>query len=251
MAVPSGRSLGQEINSWVTTFGILIAAAWGGYTFFYKEILLPNSAPVNISIDLQLKKIGQMGPNGAQVNEASDRPNGAQGIEKKKQLIAVEMRMSAINPSPRDVYLLPSTWVAIGIVDKMSDQGLPDERAEEVLNEMPGEYIQKHSDFVETSVVAIGGILPDTGLRPNERAGRTEIIYVPAGRYDRIMVRAVLLTMSKKLNRVVKWKMQDNVPIPHLYRVGANNEQIEIKNPEEEPDIYQFQYASGQISLWQ
>jgi hypothetical protein len=264
MAIPSGRSLGQEISSWLTAVGILIGASWGGYTFIYKEILLPSSAPVNISVDLQLKKVGQKAPNGAQVNdasdkpngaqlnEASDRPNGAQGIEKKKQLIAVEIRFSAINPSPRDVYLLPSAWVAIGIVDKISDQELPDERAEKVLNEMPGEYIQKHSDFAELSVIAIGSLLPDDELRPNERAGRTEIIYVPAGRYDRIWVRAQLHTMSKKRKRLVQWKMQDKYPVLQLYRFGANNELIDISwSDDVEPDTYQIQYASGQISLWQ
>lgn len=281
MAIPSGRSLGQEISSWLTAVGILIAAAWGGYTFIYKEILLPSSAPVNISVDLQLKKVGKKEPNGArvndasdkangaQVNEASDRPNSAQGIEKRKQLIAVEMRISAINPSPRDVYLLPSAWVAIGVVDKISDQELPDERAEEVLNEMPGEYIQKHSDFAELSVIAIGSLLPDSVLRPNERAGRTEIIYVPAGRYDRVIVRAQLITMSKKLKRLVEWKMQDKIPVLKLYRVGANNEQIPVEpwpliaslgatnagnvawSDDVESDTYQIQLASGQISLWQ
>jgi hypothetical protein len=260
VAVPSGRSLGQEISSWVQTVGILIAAAWGGYTFIYKEVVLPNSAPVNISVDLQLKKIGQMGPNAAPLSEVSDdKTNGPQGIDKKKQLIGVEMRISAINPSPRDVYLLPSAWFAYGIIDRASDD-LSNETAALILNARTGTYILRHAVPAEVSLVAVGSLLPDYGLRPNEKAVHTDIIYVPAGKYDRILVEGTLITASKRAKLTVQWKWikdkDKEFLAPQLYRVGANNEQIELTKDEQ--DYYfreeggiQLEYASGQISLWQ
>ena len=107
MARSSERTIGQEVNTWVQTFGILVAAAWGVYTFIYKEIVLPKSAPVNISVNLELKTIG---------------PSNPQETEAKKQLIAVEMKVSATNPSPREVYLLPSIWFAYGYVDRPTDE---------------------------------------------------------------------------------------------------------------------------------
>lgn len=267
MAVRSGRSFGQEINTWVQTVGILIAAAWGGYTFIYKEVVLPNSAPVNISVDLQLKKIGQMGPNGAPLSEVSDdKTNGPQGIDRKKQLIGVEMRISAINPSTRDVYLLPSAWFAYGIVDRASDD-LPTETAALVLNAHSGGYILKHAVPAEASLVAVGSLLPDDALRPNEKAVHTEIIYVPAGKYDRIMVQGTLITASKRDKLTVKWKWnkedkdkdndnEERVITPQLYRVGASNELIELTKDEQayysrEESGLQLEHASGQISLWQ
>jgi hypothetical protein len=256
MVVSSERSLGQEISAWVQTVGILFAAAWGGYTFIYKEILLPNSAPVNISVDLQLKKIGQMGPNGAPLSDVSDKPNGLAGeIDKKQQLIGVEMRISAINPSTRDVYLLPSAWLAYGIVDRASDD-LPIEDAAKSLNAGYMQYSLKHAVPAEESLVAVGTLFKDHGLRPNERVGRTEIFYVPAGRYDRIAVEGQLITMSKPAKLTVQWKWENEQLFAQLYRVGANNELIELKKDEEAhyPNFendFQIQFASGQISLWQ
>ena len=77
MANSGGRSIGQEVNAWVQTVGILIAAAWGVYTFVYKEMIEPKSAPINISVDLELKKVGA-----ADVTKRGT----------KKRLIPVELR---------------------------------------------------------------------------------------------------------------------------------------------------------------
>lgn len=46
----------QSTARGVQTTAIVLAGVWALYTFVYKEILLPKSAPVNVSIDLQLKK---------------------------------------------------------------------------------------------------------------------------------------------------------------------------------------------------
>src|SRR6266513_4802955 len=92
---PPKRSLGERLNTWVQTIGILIAAAWGVYTFVHKEITAPRAAPVNISLDLQLKKLGANEPN--------------------KELVAVELKASATNPSTREIHLLPNLWTAYGI----------------------------------------------------------------------------------------------------------------------------------------
>ena len=66
----------------------------GCWTFIFKEIEVPKSAPVNISLNLQLKKIET-----PQNNEV---------------LSAIEMKISATNPSTREIYLLPNAWVAYG-----------------------------------------------------------------------------------------------------------------------------------------
>lgn len=90
------RTLGQTLNTWVQTIGIVCAGAWALlYTFGYKDIFVPKSAPVNISLNLSLKKVGP---------KASSTDS----------LTAVEMKIAATNPSSRPVYLLRSAWVAIG-----------------------------------------------------------------------------------------------------------------------------------------
>src|SRR5437763_12580581 len=91
---PNPRSFEERLNTWVQILGILIAAGWGIWTFIYKEIKVPKSAPVNISLNLQLKKV-ETNPS-------------------RQGLTAVEMKISATNPSSREIYLLPNAWVAYG-----------------------------------------------------------------------------------------------------------------------------------------
>src|SRR6266404_5182874 len=83
--------------------GILIAAIWGVYTFFEKEVFIPKSAPVNISVNLQLKKV-------------------ATGSGNQAGLTAVEMNVSATNPSTREIHLLPSAWSARGVRIKAAER---------------------------------------------------------------------------------------------------------------------------------
>ena len=42
-------TFGKTLNTWVQTIGIIAAGAWGIYTFAFKEIVTPRSAPINIS----------------------------------------------------------------------------------------------------------------------------------------------------------------------------------------------------------
>jgi hypothetical protein len=78
----SELSFSKELNTWVQTVGILIAAVWGVYTFIFKEIWIPESAPVNVTVDLQLNKLG--------VSNSTDKSGS-------KQLMAVQMKLSAAN----------------------------------------------------------------------------------------------------------------------------------------------------------
>ena len=241
MAKRPEQTLGQAINTWVQTIGILIAAAWGFYTFVYKEVWLPKSAPVNISVNLQLKKIG---------------PGNPQGTDQKKKLIAVEMRVSATNPSTRQVYLLPSAWIALGLVDNASNGTLSDTAAARALSAGLGQYVQKHAVAAETPIVAVGSLFKDTTLKPNETTTHTVIIYVPDGTYDRIEVAAMMPTMSKQDRLALEWKLDKTGITPFMYRVGANNERTKMETDSDgnyfDPEnSLQMARSVSQVSLWQ
>lgn len=241
MAEGAERSLGQEINTWVQTIGILVAAGWGIYTFVYKEIVLPKGAPVNISVNLQLKKIG---------------PAKAAEADPKKQLVAVEMRVSATNPSPREVYLLPSAWVAYGDVDNMSDSDLVAADVEQVINSHKGQYLQKHANIAKAPILAAGSLFSDTSLKPGETTMSTVIIYVPAGTYDRIEVDATMPTANKEHAVALEWKMSDSGLDPVVYRLDSHNERTEMEKDANggysDPEIgLQMATSSSQVSLWQ
>ncbi len=243
MADPSERSLGQVINTWVQTAGILVAAAWGAYTFVYKEIVVPKSAPVNISVNLQLKKIG---------------PGSVQTTSTKSELVAIEMRVSATNPSTREVYLLPRVWMAWGYAQSASDSALPVKDAEAALNSHQGLFIQKYSRS-EATVVAVGSLFSDTVLKPNETTMRTHIIYVPAGMFDALEVATVMPTMAKRDGIAVEWRLNETGQSLDtvLYRVSANNERTEIKKDPDgsysslEKNGFQSARSVSEVSLWQ
>jgi hypothetical protein len=189
MADTAQRGLGQTINLWVQTIGIVIAAAWGGWTFVYKEIEVPKSAPVNVTVDLELKRIG-----------------AGQG-ENKKKLIPVELKVSARNPSTREIYLLPSVWMASGVKVAAKEEGLNDVPAVTSQNEQS--FSQKHAGVTKSVTIAFGGLVEDDSLKPNEVTARTFILYIPQNEYDYIDLVTVMPTIAKKGAVDLEWKLNN------------------------------------------
>ena len=216
MANSGGRSIGQEVNAWVQTVGILIAAAWGVYTFVYKEMIEPKSAPINISVDLELKKVGA-----ADVTKRGT----------KKRLIPVELRVSAKNPSSREVFLLSSAWIAWGIkVTAISEPAAFDETVRITL-EKENALEQRHAEESGVVVVAWGGLLEDTSLKPNEVATRSLIFYVPANEYDSIEVQALMPTVARAATVELEWEFDDKAGElkSTMYRLSPGGERKEMK----------------------
>jgi len=242
MVDPSEQSLGQVINTWVQTAGIIIAAGWAAYTFIYKEIVIPKSVPVNISVSLQLKKIG---------------PVGSKTIGTKKQLVAVEMHASATNPSPREVYLLPSAWIARGYNERSSDVTLSAEAANTVLNGGQALYVEKYATAAG-ALIAVGNLFSDRSLKSSETITCTRIIYVPYGMFDAIVVETRMPTVAKKDVFDLEWnlKEKEQATFPIMYRLSADKKRTEMKrNPDgsysDEESGLQLAESISEVSLWQ
>ncbi len=241
MANSGKRSFVQELNIWVQTIGIIIAALWGGYTFIYKEIKVPKSAPVNITLNLDLKKIGT-------ANLKNDNRN--------KRLVPVELKVSAKNPSSREVYLLTSAWIVTGLKIVPKAQSFSEK---DIISEKNRcWYKEKHSACSSATVVALGGLFPDSSLKPNEMATRTLIIYLPPDEYDVLVVEALMPTVGKKNVLTAEWQLneKDMSLIPTLYRLRANGERKEIKRDEDggySDEKLELQMADSisMLSLWQ
>lgn len=237
------RSFGQELNTWVATMGIVAAAMWGAYTFIYKEIMIPRSAPVNISVDLQLKKVGTCGLNEKQ----------------EESLIAVEMKISATNPSSREVHLFTSGWIAYGI--KISPRYTPDsmccQSAVTLVNSRQGGFTEKYSSRTPQSVVAAGNIFGDSFLKPNEKITRTLVFHVPRDIYDSIEVYAYMPTAARASDVVLEWHLDDSGSWGwSLYRVGKNAERTPLKKGKsgeysDAPPEFQWASQISELSLWQ
>ena len=156
------------------------------YSFIYKEIIVPKSAPINISLNLSLQKSGTSDDRGAKF---------------KKPIDAILLKIGAKNPSSRSVCLLPSYFIAYGY--KMSDNHLSDERFVKGAGDNPmvykeGVFLTKHLTVAKTSVVALGNLIEDEVLKPNEQVENSYIFYTPQGEYDFIEVFAAIPSVSMK-----------------------------------------------------
>lgn len=239
----SKRTFGEVLNTWVQTSGIIAAGGWAAYAFVYKEITVPNSAPVNVSIALQLKKIGPK-------STASE----------KQTFIAAEMQTAATNPSTREVYVLGSAWIARGCrVDTGPNEESFSTQAEKSLNS-PGEgYAEISVRDINYANVVAGRLFADTFLKPNKSVRRTKIFYIPVDRYDEIDLDVRVITTERPQSIALRWKVEFGGLRAVLYRVGKDGKQTEFETDKNgdylDRDLakigLQELHSSSSLSLWQ
>lgn len=236
----SVRSLEQKLNTWVQIIAIVIATIWGIYTFIYKEITMPQSVPVNVSLNLELRKV-------VSVNELSPQD---------RSLVPIQVYVSATNPSSRAVDLLPSAWMALAykIGDPRDAELTPQQMSDAVQS---GQIVSLDYGVKEVIVVAGGNLITDIGLKPNETVRRSFLIYVPVEKYDQIEVIAVMPTAKRGSGLTAEWNFDNNnqTMSPTLYRVASNGEQIPLPRDasgnyvDEELELQQMR-SSSTLSLW-
>ena len=205
MADSRERGLDEKVNNWVQTAGIIAAAIWAIlYTFVYKEYWFPKSVPVNVSINLKLQKTG----------------NVIQGTKYKNGLAAIEMNVSANNPSSQITFLLPSVFIVYGYKIIDSDPSLKDDIT--VLSK-DSTYNMKHCALSNRAIVAVGKLLDNTELKPNELVARTYVFYVPVGEYGLIEAHAYIPNGKEISGIKLKWSPDDDFGlVPTLFRIGAD-----------------------------
>ena len=241
MTASRAASVGQAFQSWATTLGIIIAGVWAVYTFIYKEIIIPETSPINVSVNLSIKEAGT----------ASDNPTGP-------DLSAVEVALTATNPSARTVYILGGAFGIFGqriTSPEESDKFIDAVRAD--ISTSGGYYAEKYAKASAAELLAGGQPIEDFALRPGETARRSLIIHFPRKTYDQMEVQVYIATVGSLKGRKevsVKWSLTDKV---HFTVYGTDNgKQRMIPNmniPEDEfLDSVGFQVftTSGQLSLW-
>jgi hypothetical protein len=233
------RSFGEELQTWVQIVGILMAAAWGVYTFIYKEISVPKSAPVNVTVNLQLKKIGV-------------------GVT-KEGITAVELKAAATNPSTREIHLLPSAWIAYGstVTPAESEETRFVQSANAVYKDITTiNTIQRHVTRGPSVMVAGGHLFPDSLLRPGETTARTIVFHVPTNMYDIIHMVAIVPRIADVKGKELEWALDKDFTLNStLYRRnpdGSRTPYAKDPNGELVDKHLGFENAEAhtQISLW-
>lgn len=233
------RSLGERINTWVQIIAILCAGVWALYNFIYKEYWIPKTAPLNISLNLQLNKIS--------INDKI-----------KKDHSVVELNAVAINPSSQEVKLLSSAFIIYGY--KVADVKLNDNDFVEICDvTLKKPYsmacIMKDIKNEVVSVIAVGGLYHDSILKPNEKIERSIIIHIPVNKYDIIEAVVEVPTVREKDGIILNWKINENkTGLKYtLYRTSNGKWEI-IENDKlgelrKKIDL-QFAHSAKMISLW-
>jgi len=185
MADPDKKTVGERINIWVQTVGIVAAGIWASYTFVYKEVFVPRSAPINTVVALEVRK--ETGPSSS-------------GIDR----VALTFTVSAQNPSQRRLGLFNSIWLAYGSKIRRVDT-LDVEEAERVLNTDELHSVSRHMMSSPPVLVAAGRLFDDDSLESSEKVARTDVFYLPANTYDSVEIVALVPNATDTDGLDIQW----------------------------------------------
>jgi hypothetical protein len=256
MADEPSRSIWESLRLWLTAVGIpSVLAVAGFWQFYLKEVLWPAAA-INLTTEVTIKEAG-----------ISTNP-------KAKNLEAIQVVITAQNPSSSTIYLCTNYWLAYGLTIGAPKQEKGEDWAEDlsrVINSKSGQLSGKHYIYNERILVAGGWALGDYGLNPHEKVSATYVFYIPQGRYDLLAVEVMVPTTARgstilgsalKIN--YKWDANASTYTPASFaRVNPDGTQTEIPLdanslgfwglPEGETRYHglQGQGSRAHLSLWQ
>jgi hypothetical protein len=158
------------VHEWSKTVAVVLAALWGGYTFLWKEILVPSWAPATLVIEVKPREAG------------FETKPGAGGTDPSR----LRLRVIATNPSSRTLYLLPSVWWATAMQRTETGPGRSFETAaNEVLRAPSVRQAERGQELVSTGVVATGRLFIDDQILPGETVSRD--LSIPLPRSDTLL----------------------------------------------------------------
>ncbi|MFM1899804.1 MAG: hypothetical protein RLZZ216_380 [Cyanobacteriota bacterium] len=181
---PPSWSRSPLLHEWIRSGGILIAAAWGVYTFIYKDIYVPSQQPAHLTLEANLSPV-------------PDRPSRAAGLE-------MMLQVKATNTSSRRVYLLANIWT-LRAVDTAPRTGA------KVDSEFLQESIQllRNGSVLPTErgvrrtagkMIAVGRLLGDDFIDPGNAVNRSILVHIPK-EHDAVELSITTALLSRRQNR--------------------------------------------------
>jgi hypothetical protein len=168
---------------------LLIAAAWGLYTFVYKEVIVPRNAPAALVVTPVLEAIGRRG-----------------------DLVLARATFEMANHSDSKVYV-PAMWYSV--------RGLKLQQVEQedsTYLRLNRENAQKPfptarvSQFTAADLVGSGKVSTEveTWFEPGAEQRVEQLLYIPADRYDAAQLQVQYL-ITKDIHDVkeVRWRTND------------------------------------------
>lgn len=162
---PPSWSRSPLLHEWIRSGAVLIAAAWGVYTFIYKDIYIPSQQPANLSLEASLKPV-------------PDRPTPAAGQE-------MLLEIKATNTSSRRVYLLANIWTlrSINIAPRTGPRVDREfiQESNVVLKDDPVLHKERGVERSTGKLIAIGRLLGDDFIDPGNTKNRSILVNIPTG----------------------------------------------------------------------
>ncbi|MCW8087337.1 hypothetical protein [Sabulicella glaciei] len=201
----SGFSM-EVLSSAVQTLAIVLAGAWGVYTFIYEAKIAPGLAPPSVSVTSTLERVGQKG-----------------------NLVAIRSTVTRTNVGQAEVRVLALTYNVIGVRVRFREAGeagafpqaLPGSSAiaqARYYDEAEGgEVLLRHGVLFEGATE-----LPSepSALNPGEAVSRDLIFYADPDRFDTIRFQ-VELAYAKR----------SEPPVPLTFEVAPNGRLAAVPGP--------------------
>ncbi len=169
----TGSKINMEtVSSAVQTVAIVLAGAWGVYTFVYEAKIAPGLAPPSVSVTSALEKVGE-----------------------KDGTVAIRSTVTRTNVGQAEVRVLGLTYNVVGVRARFGGPGEPpgmaadlagsDAVAEAKYYDEPdgGEVILRHGVLFEGAAASSGG---PSGLNPGEAVSRDLVFYADRDRFDSV-----------------------------------------------------------------
>lgn len=209
------------LHEWIRSGGILIAAAWGVYTFVWKDILVPSWQPAYLSLEASLTPV-------------SGRPAGADGQE-------MTLEVKGTNASSRRVYLLPNVWWVSGIQRKPSRVSTAGgtqsflQEANQALEGVALMHAERSVPRTPRELIAVGRLFDDNFLDPGAALQRTILMRIPPG-YEAAELKMIVPLLTRQPDRILNnrklvWHVNDPLedPLPMICPKVRSNSNSAIK----------------------
>jgi hypothetical protein len=216
---------------------------WSIYAWYHQEIVVPSTAPVNLTTDVTVDEVG----TGRALAGTSE-----------ERLDAIRIMVTATNVSTKTIYLLANYWDAWAgkVAPRMSGSPwLQDiNKAQAVQNETGRLHYAASGRYYGITTferVAWGNLFPTSYLlHPKETISASTLFYVPKGAYDMAHVEVHIPTTELRTVELMFVVDTDRVK-PKFYRIGANGERKEVTTKADiEALKIQETESLRQLALW-
>lgn len=225
---PPPRWTSESIKNSVETLAIILAGAWGLYTFVYQAKIAPSHLPPYVVVTPELQVVGLTA----------------------SKTVCLSARVRIRNPGHRRVYVLAAGFTVTGRSLSQLNDSLSVARAEQVLNGLAS----SESAFSRQATLAVG-VIVNAGFwfEENEELVREFLVFTRSNKYDvadlTVTVKVASELPAGILQRWSKVGVAEFWPNTFIVK-GRDTVKYDSKNPEHRKLSDMYHVAVVQTTVW-